>query len=815
MPKKNIFISHSTKNDDQVDRIAQTLEDAGFEVWVDHRNGIEPGMPSWDKAIRQAIDIADAGLFVMSEESLNSDICGSECLLVRELEDPLYILKLEDVNPVNIWLYIKQIQYADISTDYDAGMNSLIRALDGETDADTPTAIRSKFTGESTLRLYLPYLFVNPMHGRDADLDRLTSSLNGVVQVTGTGGLGKSRLVAEVALRHEVGAVWHRCSSLSSPAELLGLLMRHFRLGNDSSEADVLQQLRLRQGTLIVIDNAEDVSADMQNRYKTLIAKLQTAGAHIVLTSRVRWEFRPLKEITPSALSLDHATAIAIDFAEAEDTELSQEDAEALAQASRSYPRLIEWAVGQLNQRPLRRVLKQLNDLTSRGVQDALYEMINRSLEQMTEQEGDHAQRLLSRLLVCVGTFDDDAVLALKPEDMDEDDMDDALDVLMAWRFVRYDKSDERYSLDEMVRLALPAPDKTAQQAHFEHYHSLHSDYNTNQSYNEAGEYARHALLSDDWDNIIGAMEWGFQHEAEKAVDWVDSVQHFMYLQHNNEERFELLGQALASAKASDYQWGQANTLIALGDVHLAKAEYKEAVGRYRQALTLFETTKDRIGQANTLRALGEVHYMRDEYDEAVGRYREALPLYEITNNTIGQANILQALGDVHLAKAEYKEAIGRYRQALSLFETLNQQLGRANILKRLGDVHLAKAEYDEAIDPYAQALSLYETMNNRLGQANTLIALGDVYYTRDEYAEAVQTYQKALTIGQAIGDFPSQLNSLLGLAQAYQAQDDMDNACRYARALLALAESHPFFKTHQQVQRWRDGFASWGCEGV
>jgi|GEM_PF-6785160 len=47
--KQTIFISHSTTNDAIVDTIAAALKGADFDVWVDHANGIEPGMPNWDK----------------------------------------------------------------------------------------------------------------------------------------------------------------------------------------------------------------------------------------------------------------------------------------------------------------------------------------------------------------------------------------------------------------------------------------------------------------------------------------------------------------------------------------------------------------------------------------------------------------------------------------------------------------------------------------------------------------------------------------------------------------------------------------------
>jgi predicted ATPase len=78
------------------------------------------------------------------------------------------------------------------------------------------------------MRLYLPYLSSSPLRGRETDIEDIQSSINvtspKILQLVGTGGLGKSRLAAEVALSHTSGAIWHRCSSVSEPAELIGLL---------------------------------------------------------------------------------------------------------------------------------------------------------------------------------------------------------------------------------------------------------------------------------------------------------------------------------------------------------------------------------------------------------------------------------------------------------------------------------------------------------------------------------------------------------------------------------------------------------------
>jgi hypothetical protein len=52
-----------------------------------------------------------------------------------------------------------------------------------------------------------------------------------------------------------------------------------------------------------------------------------------------------------------------------------------------------------------------------------------------------------------------------------------------------------------------------------------------------------------------------------------------------------------------------------------------------------------------------------------------------------------------------------------------------------------------------------------------------------------------------------------MGLAYSYHAREQNNEACEYAEQLLALVNSHPFFKTHPMVQDWREAFRSWGCE--
>lgn len=118
-------------------------------MWVDHRNGIEPGMSDWEEAIRTAIISSSATLFVMSPRSLSSSICKAECQLAHELDMPFYLARLEECDPKTVWLMIKMAQYADFSKDFDAGIANLVRVFRQKFPEKTPESPRNSVLAQA------------------------------------------------------------------------------------------------------------------------------------------------------------------------------------------------------------------------------------------------------------------------------------------------------------------------------------------------------------------------------------------------------------------------------------------------------------------------------------------------------------------------------------------------------------------------------------------------------------------------------------------------------------------------------------------
>ena len=213
-----------------------------------------------------------------------------------------------------------------------------------------------------------------------------------------------------------------------------------------------------------------------------------------------------------------------------------------------------------------------------------------------------------------------------------------------------------------------------------------------------------------------------------------------------------------------------ASSLKNLGNLYFElKDEVKLADDCYQQALKIYREVGDRLGEANTLIAIGDVLQFLDRRDEALNHYSQALDFYREVGDRLGEANTLIAIGDVLQFLKRSSEALNHYSQALDFYREVGARLGEANTLKAIGDVLQFLDRRDEALNHYSQALDFYREVGARLGEANTLIAIGDVLQFLDRRDEALNHYSQALDFYREVGDRLGEANVLQELSKLQQ----------------------------------------------
>jgi hypothetical protein len=153
MPK--VFISHSNQDGDETLFVADSLKQAGIDVWVDYEN--IRGGADWLCEIEAGIQRCDAVLVVLSKASAASVWVERECLYAWQLKKPVFTALIADIL---IPLHLINIQYCDLRLQRRVGMAKLIESIqyalrsDGKADQD-PISVVSSQPVEAN---FFPYL---------------------------------------------------------------------------------------------------------------------------------------------------------------------------------------------------------------------------------------------------------------------------------------------------------------------------------------------------------------------------------------------------------------------------------------------------------------------------------------------------------------------------------------------------------------------------------------------------------------------------------------------------------------------------------
>jgi hypothetical protein len=128
-----VYISHSNANDATATRIHFALAGAGIETYVDHIHREAPENMFTRHDVR-ALNHCECGLFILSEESVQSEKCTQEWQAILSQGKRLYVAIIEQIAPDDLPepLWDRTVPYVDLTRDIDNGLVELIRVIEGQ-----------------------------------------------------------------------------------------------------------------------------------------------------------------------------------------------------------------------------------------------------------------------------------------------------------------------------------------------------------------------------------------------------------------------------------------------------------------------------------------------------------------------------------------------------------------------------------------------------------------------------------------------------------------------------------------------------------
>jgi WD40 repeat protein len=130
----DLFLSYSRRDKEFVRKLFDALKAQERDVWVDWED--IPLTADWMKEIEEGIETSDNFVFVISPDSVASEVCGKEVayalthnkrlvpILWREITDPEHQAKMHKSLSAHNWIYMRE------QDNFDESFNGLIKALD-------------------------------------------------------------------------------------------------------------------------------------------------------------------------------------------------------------------------------------------------------------------------------------------------------------------------------------------------------------------------------------------------------------------------------------------------------------------------------------------------------------------------------------------------------------------------------------------------------------------------------------------------------------------------------------------------------------
>jgi len=669
-------------------------------------------------------------------------------------------------------------------------------ALGFVADSTTPQEERLQRVS-STLPLPLTSLI-----GREQEVAELCTLLQRpktrLLTLTGTGGVGKTRLALEVA--HEMqgdftdGVCFVSLGSLQDATFVLPTIVRALGLHESGARSPLEQVKAALHGhhLLLVLDNFEQVVGAAPPMVELLagcprLKLLVTSRERLRVRGESEFIIQPLALPTPTPLlereAILRSGAVALFIERARemipDMALSDEDLPLIAEICRrvdGLPLAIELAAARLKLFPLQTLLERLEqrlavltggprDLPER--QQTMRRTIAWSYELLSEEE----QRLFRRLSVFVGGCILEAVEALaelldgrKPTSV-LDGITSLLDKHLLSQ-ERQDEQEPRLRMLETIREygleCLVACDELepARRAHAHYY--LHLA--------EEAEAHLFGAEQEDWfdrleqerGNLRAAFDWSMEpvgdeetvQRGEIALRLVGAVIRFLTVRGPEIEGRILLEQALAkhtnvsAAVRLKAVSGAAWFAFTEGEVARAKQLGEECLQLYQQA----KLNGDARDLALSLLWLACFASLQNNEDLVRFLLEESRALAREHGDKRPLAFVLYFLAEGMVEQRKYDEARSLLEEGLALFREQQNKEDIAWGLLCLGYVLFAQGDEASAAATVEHSLHLFREMHNKVGMISALCLLGRLALAQDEVMKAQSWLEEALGLARAFG---------------------------------------------------------------
>lgn len=611
-----------------------------------------------------------------------------------------------------------------------------------------------------------------------------------LVSIVGLGGMGKTRLAVEVAVRLQPelpGGAWF--VDLTEATDLPGVALAVGRaLGLPPGTTEPFE--RVAQGfsalgrALVVLDNLEQLT----DVVRPLLTGWVNAAPHVSLVCTTRVALRAPGEKRVALQPLDPAECLAL-FRErvaepvpAEHEPLLPE----LLRAADGMPLAVELLAARVGIVPVPKLLERLSDrlaVLGGGSPRARHRSLRTVLDGSYELLAPWARAALGALAAFEGGWTLEAAEAvLGPGDLPPEGW--ALDVLgelVDASLVRADPETGRFGMAvvvrQYVRQRLGDGERRRADARHVAFYARPSTLSVPASalvpeLDNLVAAARRAIADGDGAaaartamrvaEVVGLtgppaiappllreavrlapveLAWAVRHRLATALRLAGALK---------ESRVHLLELADEARRHGDAE-SRGKVLLSLGAVHADLGEVDLAIGCYDEALRV--DPSDSLTRAIALGNRANARKRQARPVEAAEDYAAAIAAHRQAGDRHGEGLVLVNLGNLHVVQGRAAPALECYERAAALLRDAGDRRLEVLVVGNMGHVHSLLGRPDEAVRCLEQATLGHRAVGNGRDEGLVLCELGMVHAQEGRLAAARVCLESAHTLLEASAD--------------------------------------------------------------
>jgi predicted ATPase/class 3 adenylate cyclase len=664
-----------------------------------------------------------------------------------------------------------------------------------------------------------------------------------LVTLTGSGGIGKTRLSIQVASEllnnYPDGAWLVELAPVTDPTLVPQAIVTTLGLIDQAGRPPltVLTDFLQDKQALLILDNCEHLIQACAQLAEALLHAcpdlhaLTSSREALGISGEMLYHVPSL--ITPEPLNIAfdilpqyEAVQLFVERARAamHDFSLAQENALAIAQVCHhldGIPLALELAAARVKVLRVEEIAMRLDDrfhLLTGGSRTAmprhqtLRAMIDWSHELLSESE----RLLLRRLSVFAGGWSLEAAESIcRDEGIEKNEILDLLTQLLNKSLILAERKQgqkTRYRMLETIRQY--ARDRLAESGEAERTSEHHLAYFLQLA--ERAEPELRGAKSIIWLERLEAEHANLRAALERSLENVSCVEAglrlagalgwFWHLRSYYSEGREWLARALAAEAAAPGLTERPSLAARAKALHWAgwlayiQGDPESATTLSEASLALAREADDRQSMGYALSTLGVLACDQRSYKRAEQLMEASLVLFRELDHKPGLLHIAAGLADIPMAQKDDERAVALCRQLLALARELGDQDGTAFALFSLGRLALRQGDYDDAGALLSESLTLFREVGNKAISAWSLTGLGLVALHRGQYKQAMAQLRESLIQASDMGvkNAASIVDCLHGLARVAAAEGSQEGTLRekkLARAVRLFRAAEALFE--------------------